>query len=350
MPTAKRRLQPGVIQRLLDQPYRFELVQALRMLELWVKRNGESGEHALAHYVRFHNSLSMCFPPSQIEAFTPVSVVEIDSAEKLQASMAAGQLKRLEITPAFMSFFGAGGVLPHHYTQAVAQQIRFRKFAGTRAFFDIFYNRVMLLHYQAWGKYRIQYDHAKTLPLQLSLAGQVARPETGNASSVLNEDVRARYAAILRHRPASARLIQNVLSEYLGVPVKLEQFVGAWDVLEEQEHCKLGAQNATLGGGAMLGGRCWERNKRIRLHIGPLALVDYEKFLPGASGVTALKQVLALFSTPGVSFDMRLILRASDVKPVCLNASGDARLGMTTFLAPRADTDHRDDALFELTL
>lgn len=348
MPTAKRRRQPSVVQRLLDEPYRFELVQALRMVELWLRRNGVAHEDALARYIRFRNSLSMSFPPSQIEALIPVAELDIDSDQALQAALASAQLKQLDITPAFMGFFGVHGVMPNHYTDGIAHQVYFKKYEGSRAFFDIFFNRIMLLHYQAWGKYRVQHrfdekGKAAILPVQLSLAGMRARtqPESNvdEANTEVGDEVLAYYAAMLRHRPASARLMQGVLAEYFGVPIKVEQMVGAWDVLAEEELCKLGTQNTTLGQGAILGTRCWDRRKRMRLHIGPLAMADYEKFLPGASGMKALKTMLALFSTPGIEFEMRLILRAADVKPVCLEAPYGARLGLNTFLVTQPATE-----------
>ena len=40
MPTTKRRRHTSVIERLLAQPYRFELIQTMRMLDLWLRRNG----------------------------------------------------------------------------------------------------------------------------------------------------------------------------------------------------------------------------------------------------------------------------------------------------------------------
>ena len=40
MCSAKRRFDPGVIQQFLDEPYRFEFFQAVRMLELYFSQQG----------------------------------------------------------------------------------------------------------------------------------------------------------------------------------------------------------------------------------------------------------------------------------------------------------------------
>jgi type VI secretion system protein ImpH len=71
MPTEKRRFEPAVIERLFREPYRFEYFQAVRMLELWLKRYGRPQQDAIAQYVRFQNSTSLGFPASQLEAIQP---------------------------------------------------------------------------------------------------------------------------------------------------------------------------------------------------------------------------------------------------------------------------------------
>lgn len=35
MQTAQRRIDPGVVEQLLDEPHRFEFFQAVRILEKW---------------------------------------------------------------------------------------------------------------------------------------------------------------------------------------------------------------------------------------------------------------------------------------------------------------------------
>jgi len=358
MPSAKRRPQLSVIQRLLDEPYRFDLVQALRIVELWLRQNGIPQAGALPRYVRFRNSLSMSFPPSQIEALLPVAERDIDSDQALQAALMGEQLRHLCITPAFMGFFGVNGVLPNHYTDGIASQVYVKKYEGSRAFFDVFFNRFMVLHYQAWAKYRIlhrvdEHGDGAILSVQLALAGgrqRVSQNVAIESKYEICDQVLACYASMLRHRPTSAHLIEGVLTEYFCVPVKVEQFVGAWDVLGDSELCKPGIQNATLGQGAILGTRCWGKHKRVRLHIGPLAKADYEQFLPGANGIKALTTMLALFPMPGIEFEMRLILRAADVKPVCLLAPYGARLGMGAFLVTKPETIDRGDMVFALQL
>lgn len=353
MPTTQRRRHTSVVQRLLAQPYRFELIQTMRMLDLWLRRNGVAPGETLSRYIRFQNSISMSFPASQIEALSAHAELPIDSDHTLQAALMTKQLKYIRITPAYMSFLGVHGVMPNRYTEDVAAQIQLKKYDGTRAFFDIFSNRIMALHYQAWAKYRIRHrvdagGNDVLLPIQLAIAGARPASRPAGAADEVCDEVPAYYAAMLRQRPASARVIAGVLTEYFSVPVEVIQFVGKWDAPQEAALCQVGRLNATLGMGAMLGARCWERNSRVELRIGPLSMEQYEQFLPGTSGCAALKTMLALFSSPTLEFQIRLVLRADDVKPVCLGAPASARIGMGAFLVTKPGKVECDELVYEL--
>jgi len=338
MRASQRCNQASVVQRLLDMPWRFDLVQALRVIERWLRRNGHAGEGAMLRHVRFRNSLSMNFPASQIEALSAMGAQPIASASVLQAALANDALKTITITPAFLGFFGVNGVMPNFYTDDIVDQIHSTKYEGTRAFFDVFYNRIMALYFEAACKHRVQHRFddggaAAILPMQLALAGKQASSDSDGDAVV------AHYAALLRHRPVSASLIEGILAEYFDLPVRVEQFVGGYDRLGQGELCVLGMQCATLGEGAVLGERVRERHTRVRLHIGPLSIDDYERFLPGAPGAAALKQMLALFATPTIQFELHLILRAAEVTPLRFDAPYGNRLGYDTCLVSRAAVD-----------
>jgi type VI secretion system protein ImpH len=65
MRTSQRPDYTSVIDRLLETPWRFDLVQALRLIEQWQRRNGVAPAGGTLSHVRFRNSLSMNFPASQ---------------------------------------------------------------------------------------------------------------------------------------------------------------------------------------------------------------------------------------------------------------------------------------------
>ena len=150
MHTKKRRFEPAVIERLFAEPQRFDYFQAVRMLELWLKRNGVPQESAVANVLRFQNSVSLGFPASQIEA------LQLDPPDLV---LARDELKIIRITPAFMGMLGIAGSLPAHYPERIAAHQLATRDDGPRAFLDTFSNRALALFYAAWRKYRLELAH-----------------------------------------------------------------------------------------------------------------------------------------------------------------------------------------------
>jgi type VI secretion system protein ImpH len=357
MHTAKRRFEPGVIERLFAQPHRFQFFQAVRMLELWMKRNGVPHEGAIAGFLRFQNSVSLNFPPSQLEALQPEPRTLARDARSLTDALERGELKYVRITPAFMGLLGMAGTLPAHYTERIATHQLYEKDEGPRAFLDTFSNRSLALFYEAWSKYRLELKYQVQgrdtfMPMLLSLAGlgnqSLRKRLRGDGSGVLDESV-AYFAAAMRHRPPSAVSIGQVLSEYFRQQVKVTQFVGRWYDVPDGQQTTLGMGNALLGATAMVGARVWQRDLRMRLTIGPLSGVDYEAFLPGGKAAGALEKMLTMFTSLCLEYEVQLVLRAADVTGICLTPErSNGRLGWDSFLITGGAAMDRADVRYDI--
>jgi len=168
------------------------------------------------------------------------------------------------------------------------------------------------------------------LALQLALAGA---PPAGTG---LPPQALARHSALFRQRPVTAAAITAVITDYFGVPVTFQPFVGGWYLREDRLH--LGAEHCTLGQGAMLGERCHRADLAAEIKIGPLRRARYEQFLPGAKGAQELTDILAMFGVVNVRYRVRLVLHAAEIEPCQLSAS--AGLGHGVFLHGRSgDSD-----------
>ncbi|HEX9171555.1 MAG TPA: type VI secretion system baseplate subunit TssG [Telluria sp.] len=349
MHATKRRFEPAVIERLFAGPQRFEYFQAVRMLELWLKRRGPSRHGVLADVLRFQNSTSLNFPASQIEAI---------HAEPPSAVRDPASLDYIRITPAFMGLLGGCGALPAHYTDRIAAHALYKKDDGPRAFLDAFSNRSLALFYAAWRKYRLELKYQVDgkdgfLALLLALGGmghESLRQRLADAGhGAVRDESAAYFAAALRHRPASAVQIARVLAEYFGQPVRAEQFVGCWYEVPPAQQTVVGGANCVLGAGAMAGERVWQRDLRLCLHIGPLDHAGFNDFLPGGSAARALKSMLTMFSGVSLEYEVRLALRAADVQGATLAAARQGgRLGWDTYLVTEAQTEERCDVRYEI--
>jgi type VI secretion system protein ImpH len=343
MPTSKRRFEPAVIERLFKEPYRFRFFQAVRLIELWVRRRGLAED--VAHYLRIENSMSLGFPASELEA------IAIEPAE---AGADPRSLRYVRITPGFMGFLSGRGVLPAHYTERLAQHQLYQRDSGPRAFLDALSNRSLVMFYKAWCKYRLEFKYERDgkdefLPLLLSLAGLGSTSLRGRlgAHGIRDESL-AHFAASLRHRPASAAQMARVLSEYFRQPICIEQFAGAWYTVPQEQQSVLGTADAVLGAGALAGERVWQRDLRLRLVVGPLDAASFDAFLPGGVAARALRGMLSMFTGAALEYEVEVVLRAADVRCATLRQGEGKRLGWDAFLVSGPQVRDRRDVCYLL--
>lgn len=355
MRTAKRRIDPGVAQQLLAGPQRFEFFQALRILErLFIRQGGRSGD-VVSRNLRFGTSMSLGFPASQIESARAYSRdgTALDRDSAVEHAITMEELGEVHLTPAFMGMLGNHGVLPLHYTETLGERETYQRDRAARGFLDIFGNRAVALHYAAWKKHRLglQYEldgDKQFLPLVLALAGLGLSGLRGRMRGSDDGDVFdhavAHYAGAVRQRPLSAMMLQRILSDYFDVPVRVEQFVGAWYRVPDAQQTRLGVGNAALGSTALAGNRVWQRDLKMRLWVGPLDRAQFDDFLPGRSAAKALAKWLTLLTGSILEYEVCLSLKPRHLRGIGLGSDGGCELGFDSYLcsrppqAPRSDT------------
>ncbi len=366
MPTAQRRPDPGVIETLRTEPYRFEFFQAVRVLVAHFRLhdarsgNGNPAEDPVGERIRFSNSLSIGFAPSEIEALQldyGIASSESTRWPDKAPTPPVDQIREARLTPAFIGLSGNQGTLPRAYTeQLIEREIRHRD-RSARAFLDIFNNRAVTLFYRAWEKYRLYFQYERNrqerfLPMMLSLLG------SGNPSEqdircqqqgpVLAETL-AYYAGALRHSARPAHLIERIVADYFGVPVKLKQFHGRWHRLPPDQLSMLGGQGMQLGVDTLCGERVWHIQTAFELQVGPLRREDFERFLPGGEAAQAITQLLLMLSGITLECTVRPILRKEDVRPARLDGQPALRLGHNTWVLTRMTHAHRSDVAYDIT-
>ncbi len=348
MRATQRRIDPGVVGQSQREPERFEFFQLVRLYERVFKRAGRfSGGDPVSEVIRFRNSLHLGFAPSQVDAMS-------SEFQRDDEGLETGELVRVEITPSFMGMLGINGVLPIHYTEQVIQHERFKRDLSGRAFLDLFTNRAVGHFYRAWKKYRlaIQYEtdrRNRFLPMILSLNGlgfEALRERLNQGPGAIEDEAIACFSGLLRQRPVSAEGLERVLSGYFRETVTVEQFVGRWYAVPKDQRSMLGGSNAVLGRNALAGERVWQRNLRIRIHIGPLTHASYMSFLPKGERAAALEKILTLATGGQFEYEIRPILRAADVRPSQLGSAHGVRLGYDSFMLSKPASGDRSDTRY----
>lgn len=363
MGSASGRDRAALIDRLLEEAYRFDFFQAVRVLERWAARAADparaapcqpvGADHApRQEAVRFRAQVGLTFPPgsvAQIERASPgPSAEEPDS-------------RPLEMLVTFLGLIGPHGALPEHYTSLVIERARSKDYA-LRDFLDVFHHRTLSLFYRAWEKYRfpIGYEKSRTPGRDEDLFTRSLYCLVGLGTDGLrrrsryDDEALLYYAGLFAQRPPSAVSLELILADFFAVPAAVRQFQGQWLVLSQEDRSllptsrNLRGQNNQLGGNAVIGERVWDVQSKFRVRLGPLDYAQFRRFVPSGQALPTLGQLVRSYAGPQWDFEVQPVLRAAQVPWCRLGGDGQdpSRLGWNTWVRNRPLKCDADDAVF----
>ena len=316
----------GLDQLLIDEPYRFEFFQAVRVLEKMFPERRAVGRNAMPNeeVLRFRSRIALDFPASEVHEMRET----VDEADE----------RKLEMLVNFMGMAGVSGVLPQPYTDLLLDRIRHRDTAMW-AFLDIFTHRSVSMFYRAWRKYRfpIGYERGNDdfTGYLFDIIGLGSGGLRGRMS--LPDESLLPYAGLIAQKPHSCSALENMLSDYFDAPVYAKQFFGQWLELDRADYTRLGSRNSILGESAVAGTRVWEQQSKFRVRIGPIPFAKFRAFLPNGSAYQPLRSMIRFMAGLEFDFDVQLLLQAKQVPGTVLTTRAQRRpmLGWTSFLKTR---------------
>lgn len=226
---------------------------------------------------------------------------------------------------------GPNGPLPLHLTEYVHARLHQEDDAALADFLTAIQHRLATLFYRAWAAAEPTALEAEPFAdLVGSLMG-LGAPEARGRDDV-HDHAKLRRAGAFVHQSRSADGLQSLLQDYLGMPVRIESFVGEWLPIAADAALRLGGdpRNARLGASTTLGDKSWQRASRFEIVVGPVSLAQFEALLPGTCGLSAVRDLVALYTNREWSWGLRLVTTQEQATPVAL--SGGARLGWTSWL------------------
>lgn len=320
---SKRKRSVG--EKLIDEGYRFEFFQAVRLLERMFPERKPVGDFSDPEHetVRFRAHISTAFPPSQIHELR---------------GPASGPVKNpVEMEVNFMGLAGPLGVLPIHYTEMLADPRMRKKTLALRDFLDMFNHRMVSLFYRAWEKYHfpISYERGQGDTFSQFLYCLIGMGTGGLLGRLgIHDNTLLYYAGLLAQRPRSAVALEGILQDYFDVPVEIVQFAGEWFLMNEEALTKLGApgQNSRLGVNAVLWAKVWDPQARFRIRLGPLTYEEFRGFLPVGEAYRELVELARFYVGEEFNFELQLILKAEEVPWCSLAGDTGTRLGWSMWL------------------
>ncbi len=248
----------------------------------------------------------------------------------------------------FFGLFGPMGPLPLHLTEYARDRLRNHADPTFARFADVFHHRALLLFYRAWAQSQptVQADrpHDDQFAKWVHALIGHAAPSMRGADAV-PDAARRHSAGMLASRTRTPEAIAKVLRQYFDVPIRVEPYVGHWMPLRAEDRSRLGRpghrRSAPLGVSAVAGSKVWDRQYKLRLHIGPLTLDQYRQFLPGQPSLMALRDWMRQLVGFELLWDVRLVLEGSEVPAASMK--GRAQLGRSTWLGRKTPHPDRGD-------
>lgn len=357
MSTQIRRKNTAVIEQLLQSPQLVPFFQAVRLLERGAIFHNQDRDESFMNerivgqftppsteVLRFTTHLSLGFPGSEIIRIQRENV---------------GQASRWHMNVGFMGLTGSTGVLPFHYTEILFQRLKLRD-ESLKSFLDLFNHRIVSLFFQAGVKYRLPlaYERQKLMQQRrermdshthaiLSLLG-LGTDHLLDQLNIHHESL-VFFAGLLSQRTRPANSLRQLLTYYFDVPVEVQEFVGEWHELIDDVRSRLPSpgnpkgQNACLGRSAILGGKGWFAQGKIRVKIGPLNAEQFKQFAPGTTTLRRLNEVVKLYS--GGELDTEYVLKVTRQhipRRIQLCQTAPPTVGWNTWLASQV-SDDRDN-------
>ena len=309
-------------------PYRHDFYQTLRRLECLYAEKPRWGEarRPVDEPVRLGQTPDLSFAPAPLASF----------------EAPAGKIPRLQVR--LFGLFGPNGALPIHLTEYARERLQHAGDPTFCRFLDIFHHRFLALFYRAWAQAQphVNRDRLKEDRFTIYVGAFV-----GMAPSAFRDRDALPDLAKLFHVGALIRQVRNgeglahILQHFFRVPVQIEEFVGHWLSLSTAQRTFLSPDGASLGAGAVLGSRVWDRQHKFRVRLGPLTLQQYEGFLPGGAPLRKLVAWVRTYLCFELDWDARLLLKQDEVPKLALG--GGQRLGWTSWLGRRRRDTPADD-------
>lgn len=315
----------GWLRALAEAPHAFDFHQLMRRVEATFRdlpRWGEA-QKPRDEPLRLGQDPSFDFVPSAVRAFTPPT-------DTRAARLAVG----------FLGMFGAQGPLPLHLTEYARERIRQVGDPTFAAFVDLFHHRMLVLFHRAWARSRpvVSRDRHEDDRFRTYVGATFGLGADARPTGAVPDRASLQFAGLFAMASRPPDGLRAVLSGYFERPVEVQEFVGEWLTIHEDERFRLGhsAKVSSLGRTAVLGARVFSRSHKFRVRLGPLREADFPRFLPGAEGLSRVAALVRAYAGPELAWDLELIPAADALAPLRLGRSG--RLGLTATLGPpRAD-------------
>lgn len=336
MAQKKRKSRIELEKAISAAPYDWNFFRLVRELDKFFREQGRVVERTGFSYkikndaIRFRQSPSLAFPPSDIAGYHPG-----DSGDPS------------ELIVHCFGLLGCNGPMPLFLTEYVFERTHHHKDHALKNFLDIFHHRMISLYYRAWAINQITVNRDwEADPFADYLASLInIRGDVYAEVDDIPKDARLYYSGRLIQKDMNVAGLCAILSGYFDTPVKMEQYTGQWIPIPEKDQFRVGESEHTglVGQTCIVGSRIWDINQKFKVILGPMKLKLYEKLVPGTKGFSHLKAWIDSYVGMSFDWDIQLILKAEEIPDFTVDKK--IQLGFTSWFKKRKDQKDADDLI-----
>jgi type VI secretion system protein ImpH len=278
----------------------------------------------------FSSSAKISFARSDVQQ---LDFVRNENDTAWSASFSNDNQYALETT--FLGLHGSQSPLPYHYLDITARE-ESQKYHGLSNFLDFFNQRLLVLFYRSWRKYRyylrFQPDATDAFSQQMfSLVGLADR--SLRQKTQINWCKMLSYAGTLAARSRSPQVVAGIVAHYFELKnVEIEQWVFRRIDIPDFQTVKVGQQNCALGENFVIGNKAPDRRGKFVLHIKGLTHSRFRDFLPNGKDYSTLVKLIEFTFREPLAYDLSLGMIPEELTPMQVGNDKSARLGWTTFV------------------
>lgn len=311
----------------------FYAVGMMERLHPKAVRVGDNGPYP-REAIRFVHDASLGFRAGDI---SKVQYLEKPRSKEQKLEQAE---HRFQVTTTFLGLIGVVSPLPLYLAEEIVQA---QDSTVKRDFLDLFHHRLVSFVYRVGVKH------------------DLAREYTTDASDVWSRRILAlagfdlwggrklrhlpvwqvlRLAPLLAHRARSARSLELAIEDCChealwGARIRVEQFMGEWTPLDEDQRMSVGLRNHVLGESSVLGRKIYDRASKAVIYIETLG-ENFRRFLADGDMYPVILELISLMSEEPVEYQLELAINENARPPFKLSTRAGGRLGIESWLSSEA--------------
>ncbi len=245
-----------------------------------------------------------------------------------------------------MGLYGSASPLPTFYTEELLDDYR-NDMSAAKAFFDLVGQIFFIRYYQALTKYRLLdrviREREPLIKEQLFSLFGIGHPELLGDHRLSDGDIACTGLFPLTHRPASG--LRSYLATRFSLEyeqIEIEQCLGDYQPVPEDQQAFLGLSSTTLGEDAVIGRVAPDRMGSIRICLRELDSDVYHSFLPGRSQGEDLRWAIEFYAGTAIRCEIRLYLKTQETQTARVGGIYWSELGGDAFLGIEENEEEHD--------